>query len=217
MSLAKKVAITFDTVSQNYGSKSVLTKLSLSVNTGALVMVRGPSGVGKTSLLRLIAGLEKPISGSISLFGETVSTAQKVLPPEQRFVGMVFQDYALFPHLSVKQNVSFGLAKLSSSEQEDAVNKVLNLCQISELAERFPHELSGGQQQRAAIARALAPKPNILLLDEPFSNLDSSLRDQLRSELFKLTNKSGMTVVYVTHESHDVEHCADQIITLGQT
>ncbi len=215
MSLEKKIAITFDTVSQNYGSKPVLSNFSLTVNSGALVMVRGPSGVGKTSLLRLIAGLEKPISGSIALFGETVSTANKVVPPEQRFVGMVFQDYALFPHLSVKQNVSFGLSKLNSNERIDAVDKVLKLCQISELSERYPHELSGGQQQRVAIARALAPNPKILLLDEPFSNLDASLRDQLRSELFKITKKDGITVVYVTHEGQEAEHFADQLLVLG--
>jgi iron(III) transport system ATP-binding protein len=215
VSLEKKIAITFDTVSQNYGSKPVLSNFSLTVNSGALVMVRGPSGVGKTSLLRLIAGLEKPISGSIALFGETVSTANKVVPPEQRFVGMVFQDYALFPHLSVKQNVSFGLSKLNSNERIDAVDKVLKLCQISELSERYPHELSGGQQQRVAIARALAPNPKILLLDEPFSNLDASLRDQLRSELFKITKKDGITVVYVTHEGQEAEHFADQLLVLG--
>ena len=189
----------------------------MTVNAGALVMVRGPSGVGKTSLLRLIAGLEKPVTGSIALFGETVSTPKKILPPEQRSVGMVFQDYALFPHLNVKNNVGFGLNKLGSSERSSAVSDVLTLCQISELAERFPHELSGGQQQRVAIARALAPKPRILLLDEPFSNLDSNLRDQLRSELFQIAKKDGITVVYVTHEGQEAEHFADQLIVLGQS
>ena len=208
-------AITFDGVSQHYGSKPVISNLSLNVLSGSLVMVRGPSGVGKTSLLRLIAGLERPAAGAIDLFGRTVSTPKKVLPPEQRSVGMVFQDYALFPHLTVKNNVGFGLCNVSTTERAMAVADVLAVCQISELAERFPHELSGGQQQRVAIARALAPKPKILLLDEPFSNLDANLRDSLRTELFKITKKYGITVVYVTHEGHDADHYADQLIVLN--
>ena len=179
-------------------------------------MVRGPSGVGKTSLLRLIAGLERPHAGSIALFGETVSTPKKVMPPEERNVGMVFQDYALFPHLTVHGNVGFGLNKLRSGAKSKATADALALCQISDLAERFPHELSGGQQQRVAIARALAPNPRILLLDEPFSNLDASLRDQLRNELFIITKKNNITVIYVTHEAQEIEHSADQTIALGQ-
>jgi iron(III) transport system ATP-binding protein len=211
----KRLAITFHTVSQKYGSKSVIDNLSVNINAGDLVMVRGPSGVGKTSLLRLIAGLERPVSGSITLFGETVSTPRKIMPPEQRSVGMVFQDYALFPHLSVQKNIDFGLSRLSATERAKAVDNVLSLCQISELAERFPHELSGGQQQRVAIARALAPKPRILLLDEPFSNLDVTLRDQLRRELFQITKEEGITVIYVTHEGQDAEQFVNQHLVLG--
>jgi len=214
-STSQQNAIVFDAVSQKYGTKLVIRDLSFSVPAKESLMVRGPSGVGKTSLLRLIAGLERPVSGTISLFGKTVSTSKTVIPPERRSVGMVFQDYALFPHLSVEGNVGFGLSHLKSSNRKDAVYEILALCRIVELAARFPHELSGGQQQRVAIARALAPKPKVLLLDEPFSNLDSSLRDDLRSELFSLTSKSDITTVYVTHEGREAEGFAKHVLVLG--
>ncbi len=207
-------AIVFSNVEFRHGQKVILRDLSCSVAAGAHLLLRGPSGVGKTSLLRLIAGLDRPSCGDIWLFGRHVAGDKSFLRPELRGVGLVFQDFALFPHLSVAGNVAFGLRSLRASDRQASVLETLRLCRIEELANRFPHELSGGQQQRVAIARALAPQPKILLLDEPFSNLDGELRESLRLDIDRLTKQFGMTVVYATHEGREAEASATQTLVL---
>lgn len=190
----------------------VLQDVSLQVDRGEMVCLLGPSGCGKTTLLRLIAGFETPSSGTISLAGEVVSAPGHVLPPEARHVGMVFQDYALFPHLTVGQNIQFGLVDSSVREQCERLAEVLELVDLQESAERYPHELSGGQQQRAALARALAPSPQLVLLDEPFSNLDTRLRQQLRHELRDILAQSETSAILVTHDHEEALSLADTLV-----
>ena len=171
------------------GNNEILSNLDLSIEDGEIVCLLGRSGCGKTTLLKAISGLVQPLGGSISLHGREVSSAKAITPPEQRGIGMIFQDYALFPHLTVHENIAFGLAfglkgsskKASTKEQKDRVQEMLVLVNLHGLDKRYPHELSGGQQQRVAIARALANKPSLLLLDEPFSNIDSQVRHHLGS------------------------------------
>lgn len=197
-----------------YGDTQVLSGLSLEVAAGSLVCLLGPSGCGKTTALRAIAGFETLQAGSISLDGETVSRPGYTLPPERRRVGMVFQDYALFPHLTVSANVGFGLRGQSDSKKLAA--EALEVVGLSGLDKRYPHELSGGQQQRVALARALAPKPRLILLDEPFSNLDVELRERLSLEVREILKAQGTTAVLVTHDQHEAFALADQIGLLNQ-
>ena len=178
--------------------------VSLGLRAGDIGVLIGPSGCGKTTLLRAVAGLERASSGSISLQGETVSDGQHHMPAEQRRIGMVFQDYALFPHLDVGRNVAFGIHRLPRAEREQRVAEVLKLVGLDGMQARFPHELSGGQQQRVALARALAPKPRLLLLDEPFSKLDAALRAQFRALVFERIRQRHIPAVLVTHDRADV-------------
>ena len=175
----------------------VLRDISLQVETGTVVCLLGPSGCGKTTLLRLVAGFEEPDAGEIYLIKRLVSRPGLVVPPEQRHVGMVFQDYALFPHLTVAANVGFGLHQLEPSERERRIAQTLGMIGMSRSGQRYPHELSGGQQQRVALARALAPQPELLLLDEPFSNLDVDLRERLGLEVRDILKQQGMTAILV--------------------
>ena len=190
-----------------YDGHAVVRGLSFSLARGAIGCLLGPSGCGKTTVLRCIAGFEAPSAGRILLNGTVVSSTATSLPPEQRRVGMVFQDHALFPHLTAAKNIAFGL----STQDGKRVQELAALTGITELLEKYPHELSGGQQQRVALARALAPKPDLLLLDEPFSNLDTGMRERLSLELRDIIKASGATAMLVTHDQHEAFAMADEI------
>jgi iron(III) transport system ATP-binding protein len=199
--------IAIDRVSKRFGATVAVDGASLTVERGEFVALLGPSGCGKTTLLRLIAGFETPDVGTIEVSGRAVAGAAHV-PPERRGVAMVFQDYALFPHLSVARNVGFGVPR---RERARRVAEVLELVGLSGLEARFPHELSGGQQQRVALARALAPEPSVVLLDEPWSNIDPLLRGSMRDELATILREAGATVLLVTHDREEAFSVADRI------
>jgi iron(III) transport system ATP-binding protein len=194
-----------------YNGRRVLSDFSLTLARGQIGCVLGPSGCGKTTALRCIAGFEQIAAGSIAVNGKEVSGPGHTVPPEERRVGMVFQDYALFPHLTVADNVGFGLHQLDASERARRIGQTLEIIGMTGSAERYPHELSGGQQQRVALARALAPQPDLLLLDEPFSNLDVDLRERLGLEIRDILKQQGMTAILVTHDQHDAFAIADEI------
>lgn len=204
------------TFSFSRGQEPVIKDLSFTVKKGETVGILGPSGSGKSTLLRLISGLEMPWSGSIAIEGTTAVNNKLFVQPENRGVGMVFQDYALFPHMTVKDNILFGLSKIPRKERTVRLKEMLYLVQMEEFAKRYPHELSGGQQQRIALARALAPKPKLLLMDEPFSNLDADLKESIRADLGSILKKAEMTCIIVTHDRKDVDAICDRSIMLGQ-
>ena len=195
-------------VTRRFDTCRALDGAVLDVARGEVLAVLGPSGCGKTTLLRTIAGFERPDAGAVQIDGRTVADDSTWVPPERRRIGMVFQDYALFPHLTVAQNVGFGLAR---RERGARVRELLQLIGLADLAERFPHQLSGGQQQRVALARALAPMPDVVLLDEPWSNVDSLLREELRQEVTGILRPLGVTVVLVTHDREEAFTLADRI------
>ena len=190
--------------------------VSLGLQAGDIGVLIGPSGCGKTTLLRAVAGLEQASGGSIAMAGETVSAPGTHMPAEQRRIGMVFQDYALFPHLDVGRNVGFGIAQLPKAERAERVAEVLALVGLQGLENRYPHELSGGQQQRVALARALAPRPRLLLLDEPFSNLDVDLRERLAHEVRGILKAAGATALFVTHDQLEAFAIGDVIGVMHQ-
>jgi len=198
-------------VSQSYAARSVLRDLSFALNTGDIGCLLGPSGCGKTTVLRAIAGFEPITGGEIVLNGERVSAPGFIVPAEKRRIGMVFQDYALFPHLNVAANVGFGLNGLSSVERNKRVEELLQTVGLEGSGQAYPHELSGGQQQRVALARALAPCPNLLLMDEPFSNLDVELRERLSLEVRDILKQQGATAIIVTHDQHEAFAMSDMI------
>ena len=189
--------------------------ISFPARKGDVICLLGPSGCGKTTTLRAIAGFEPVASGEIRLNGNVVSTTSRHVPPEQRRVGMVFQDYALFPHLTVRDNVGFGLTSATATDRRGRVDEMLFLTGLSEFAGRYPHALSGGQQQRAALARALAPQPVLLLLDEPFSNLDPDTTERMRLELLHLLKSTQTTAVLVTHDHEEAFAMADYVAVLN--
>ena len=207
-------AIDISGVSKRYGRTVALDGLELQVQPGELFAVLGPSGCGKTSLLRVIAGFERPDAGTVAVGGEVVAGPAAWLPPERRQIGMVFQDYALFPHLTVERNVAFGLRRVAADERESRVRSALDLVGLQHKADRHPHELSGGERQRVALARALAPAPAVVLLDEPFSNLDASLRAELRREVELILREAGATVVLVTHDQEEALSLADRLAVM---
>lgn len=198
-------------VHTGYLGSPVVRGLSMHVNRGGIVCLLGASGCGKTTVLRSIAGFQGIAQGSIQLLGRVVSRRGLTVPPEKRRLGMVFQDYALFPHLTVLGNIGFGVRKVSSSAKEQITRELITVMGLETLGDRYPHELSGGQQQRVALARALAPRPDIVLLDEPFSNLDVDLRERLSAEVREILNNLGITAVLVTHDQHEAFAFADQM------
>jgi iron(III) transport system ATP-binding protein len=189
--------------------EDTINDISFSLDEGKVLAVVGPSGGGKSTLLRIISGLETPHQGEIHI-NQTDMTYVK---PEKRTVGMLFQDYALFPHMTVGKNIGYGLGKRLKNKKA-RIREMLDLVDMADYEKRYPHELSGGQQQRIALARALAPSPNILLLDEPFSNLDTELLTSIRSSLFKIIKSLGITTIMVTHNNEDASLFADQTIRI---
>src|SRR5262245_17933348 len=193
-----------------YGEHEVVRQLSFSLPPGAIGCLLGPSGCGKTTALRCIAGFEPPRQGTIRINGREVSGSAGVLPPEKRRIGMVFQDYALFPHLSARGNIAFGLQGPAAG-RDARVAELAALVGLTGALDKYPHEISGGQQQRVALARALAPRPDLLLLDEPFSNLDVDLRERLSAEVREIIKASGATAILLTHDQHEAFAMADEI------
>ncbi len=203
--------LVLDAIRIAYGTTEVVHDLGLVLEAGRIGCLLGPSGCGKTSVLRAIAGFERLQAGRIELNGEVVSSSSVHLAPERRRIGMVFQDFALFPHLSVAENVAFGLRQGSRAEKRTRADDMLAVVGLSQHADKYPHQLSGGQQQRVALARALAPDPELLLLDEPFSSLDVELRSRLALELREILKARGITAILVTHDQQEAFSIADEI------
>ena len=203
----------FRHVGHAYNGAPSVEDISFTVNQGEVVTLLGPSGCGKTTLLRLAAGLERPMGGEIWLDDRLVSDATQVVAPETRGVGFMFQDYALFPHLSVLENVLFGLRDKGSAAMRRGLD-VLAEANIESLADSYPHELSGGQQQRVALARALAPRPSVILLDEPYAGLDSRLRERIRDQMLHVLKAAGTAALMVTHDAEEAMFMSDNIIVM---
>jgi len=206
MNMAPVPAVRVRGLRRKYGEVVAVDGVDLEVHPAEMLTVLGPSGCGKTTALRLIAGLETPDEGTVEIGGRRVAGAGVAVPPERRRVGMVFQDFALFPHLSVRDNIGYGLRR--DPDREVRVGEMLDLIDLADAAGRLPFELSGGMQQRVALARALAPRPDVVLLDEPFSNLDAALRTQLRGDVREILRAAGTASVFVTHDQ-------DEALTLG--
>ena len=200
-------------LSRAYDAEQAVENVSLSVRDGELLTLLGPSGCGKTTMLRLLAGLERPSTGTVEIAGETVATGdgEGFVPAEERDVGLVFQDFALFPHLTVEENVGFGLQDRSADKREARIDELLGLVNLTAHREKEPGALSGGQQQRVALARALAPEPDVLLLDEPFSNLDVRLRVEMREEVRDILKATGVTAISVTHDQEEALSISDRV------
>ncbi|MEI7857437.1 MAG: ABC transporter ATP-binding protein [Methanomicrobiales archaeon] len=204
--------IELEDVSKSFGNYPALSKVSLTIPDHARIALLGPSGSGKTTLLRLIAGLEVPDAGTISSDGRIISSPEYVLPPYERSIGFVFQSAALWPHMTVSDNILFGLDHLPETEQQQRLLTLLERMQITSIKDRFPDQISGGEARRVALARALAPRPATLLFDEPLTNLDRKLRDDLLSLISESVLETGSTMVYVTHDEYEAECVADTII-----
>lgn len=204
-------ALNIQNLNCSYQKTAVLEALDLTLNENEIVCLLGESGCGKTTLLRAVAGLQTELSGSISIQQKVLNDETTNIAPELRKIGLIFQDYALFPHLNVFDNVAFSLTKIDKAEKKIRVQEVLNLVQLGEMGQRFPHQLSGGQQQRIAIARALAYQPDLMLLDEPFSNLDQHVRFQLIHEIRQLFKQRQMSALFVTHSKEEGFAFADRI------
>jgi iron(III) transport system ATP-binding protein len=205
------VALALANVSHAFGARKAVDDVTLTVAAGELVCLVGPSGCGKTTLLRVAAGLEDLQVGRIVIDGCAIAEPGYVVPPEARGVGFVFQDYALFPHLTVAKNVAFGLHRKEASERNRRVEEVLVQVGMGDYAQAYPHQLSGGQQQRVALARALAPRPRVMLLDEPFSGLDTRLREQIRDDALHVLKSSGTATLMVTHDPEEAMFMADRL------
>ncbi|MSP83978.1 MAG: ABC transporter ATP-binding protein [Alphaproteobacteria bacterium] len=207
-------ALSLEAVSHRFGTKAVLDHVSLEVAPREIVCLLGPSGCGKTTLLRIAAGLEPLQQGRVAIGGRVVSGDGDELPPEERHVGFVFQDYALFPHLDLTGNVAFGLGFLPGAERRDRALAFLDRVGLADRARSYPHMLSGGEQQRVALARALAPRPGLMLLDEPFSNLDVRLREEVREATLALLREAGAASLIVTHDAEEALYMSDRLVIM---
>ena len=201
-------------VTKSFDRTKAVRGADLTLSRGKTLALLGPSGCGKTTTLRLLAGFERPDAGEIEISGQKVAGDAAWVPPERRRVGMVFQDYALFPHLTVEGNVLYGLPKGLGKKRSRRADEVLSLVHLGDARTRMPHELSGGQQQRVALARALAPEPAVVLLDEPFSNLDAALRTRVRAEMREILHEAGATTVFVTHDQEEALSFADEVAVM---
>ena len=210
--------VRIDHVTKSFGDNLVLKEFSETFQDGEFITLLGPSGCGKTTMLRIIAGFEKPTTGEVYIDDQLVSGGRTFVPPEKRSIGMVFQSYAVWPHMNVFDNVAYPLSikKTAKAEIKTSVERVLNIVHLSQYAERFPNQLSGGQQQRVALARALVAAPKLLLLDEPLSNLDAKLRESMRFEIKEIQRKLGITVVYVTHDQTEAMAMSDRIFLINR-
>ncbi|MDH1375534.1 ABC transporter ATP-binding protein [Acinetobacter junii] len=208
--------LTIQKLSKKFGERFAVNQASWSAQSGQIICLLGHSGCGKTTMLRLIAGLETPTEGSIQLERKVLWDQYQQVQAEERNIGFVFQDYALFPHLSVLENVMFGLKKIPKHERQSIAENALKHVSMSHHIHSYPHTLSGGEQQRVALARALAPKPHVLLMDEPFSNLDHRLRDQIRQSTIDILKQTSTTTIIVTHDPEEALQIADQIILMHQ-
>ena len=197
------------------GGKNVCQSLNFQIDEGNIACLLGPSGCGKTTVLRLVAGFERPASGRIAIGATAITAPGLFIEPEHRAIGYVFQDFALFPHLNITQNIAFGLRKLSASAKAERVNEMLALVGMQAYASRYPHELSGGQRQRIALARALAPRPKLLLMDEPFSGLDIELREKLSLEIRALLKSQNTTALFVTHDQNEAFSISDTVSVMN--
>jgi len=203
-------------LSHSYDGKEIsLNNITLTVNKAERVSILGPSGSGKSTLLRLIAGLEKPYSGTIAIQGKIVSSVNQMVDPEKRNVGLVVQEKALFPHLTVQKNIGFGIRK--NQDRSKIISDLLNLFKIEHLSNKYPHEISGGEQQRAALARSMAPDPELLMLDEPFSALDKKLKEELYAELNQIFKEREQTIVLVTHDLDEAKVLSEKQVNLENT
>ncbi len=205
-----------DSATKRFDAVAAVDHVSFALAQGEILSILGPSGCGKTTMLRLIAGFEALDEGEIRIQDRLVSTPRGHVPPERRSIGMVFQEYALFPHLSVAQNISFGLNRLPSRDRRRRLSDVLELVRLTGLEERYPFELSGGQQQRVALARTLAPRPVTVLLDEPFSNLDATMRMDIRREVEGILRENGITTIFVTHDREEAFAIADRVAVMRE-
>ena len=210
--------VNIQNVTKAFGDNVVLREFSATFRDGEFITLLGPSGCGKTTMLRIIAGFEKPTRGEVYIDGTLVSGGKTFVPPERRGIGMVFQSYAVWPHMNVFDNVAYPLTirHVSKAEIKASVERVLGIVHLSQYAERFPNQLSGGQQQRVALARALVAEPKLLLLDEPLSNLDAKLRESMRFEIKEIQRKLGITVVYVTHDQTEAMAMSDRIFLINR-
>jgi iron(III) transport system ATP-binding protein len=209
-------SLEFDGVSQDFGKGPVLRAITLEIAPGEIVCLLGPSGSGKTSLLRIAAGIDAPATGTVSIDRRTVAGPEVFVPPERRGIGLVFQDFALFPHLDIEANVRFGLGGVDAAVANDTARRMLRRVGLENHARQYPHQLSGGEQQRVALARALAPRPGILMMDEPFSGLDARLRDSIRDGTIELLRETRATSIIVTHDPEEAMRVGDRIVLLRE-